>query len=141
MMKGQYMIQNTKEQAAQRAADLMANDWHCSEAIFIAVGEHELGDVNDQMIKMTTPFAGGVGGQYKDSCGALTGGLMAIGATQGRTDSRINDDDCLNLATDYHDAFLEQFGSTLCADLKGGDCGELTRQACLILMDLLDKTK
>lgn len=135
------MTQSTKDQAAQRAADLMANDWHCSEAIFIAVGEHELGEVSEQMIKMTTPFAGGVGGESKDMCGALTGGLMAIGASGGRADSSVNDDDCLALATNYRNAFLDKFGSVICSELKQGACGDLTRQACLLLMDLLEESK
>ncbi len=132
---------DTKEQAAQRAADLMANDWHCSEAIFIAVGEHELGDVSEQMIKMSTPFAGGIGCQHLDLCGAFTGGVMAIGAARGRADSSVKDDACQSLATEYRNAFLEKFGSLICADLKQGACGELTRQASLILMDLLEESK
>jgi C_GCAxxG_C_C family probable redox protein len=135
------MTHNTKAQAAQRAADLMANRWHCSEAIFIAVGEHELGDLSEQMIKMSTPFAGGIGGQHLDLCGALTGGIMAIGAARGRADSRIDDQACQTLAADYRNAFLEKFGSLICADLKQGACGELTRQATLILMNLLEETK
>ena len=134
------MTTNTKAQAAQRAADLMANDWHCSEAIFIAVGEHELGEVTDQVIKMSTPFAGGVGGQHLDLCGALTGGLMAIGAARGREDSSVDDKACQTLAANYRNAFLEKFGSVICDDLKQGACGELTRQASLILMDLLEET-
>jgi C_GCAxxG_C_C family probable redox protein len=135
------MTHNTKAQAAQRAADLMANRWHCSEAIFIAVGEHELGDLSEQMIKMSTPFAGGIGGQHLDLCGALTGGIMAIGAARGRADSSIDDQACQTLAADYRNAFLEKFGSLICADLKQGECGELTRQASLLLMDLLEETK
>ena len=134
------MTHNTKAQAAQRAADLMANDWHCSEAIFIAVGEHELGKVSEQMIKMTTPFAGGIGCQHLDLCGAFTGGVMAIGAARGRADSSVNDDACQALATAYRTAFLEKFGSLICADLRQGACGEITRQASLVLMDLLEET-
>lgn len=135
------MTQDTKKQAAQRAADLMANNWHCSEAIFIAVGEHELGEVSEQMIKMSTPFAGGIGCQHVDLCGAFTGGVMAIGAAYGRADSSVNDDACQALAADYRNAFLEKFGSLICSDLKQGACGELTRQACLVLLDMLEETK
>ena len=135
------MTPNTKAQAAQRAADLMANDWHCSEAIFIAVGEHERGEISEQMIKMSTPFAGGIGGQHLDLCGAFTGGVMTIGAARGRADSSVNDDACQSLAAEYRNAFLEKFGSLICSDLKQGACGELTRQASLVLMDLLEETK
>ena len=138
-MKGKHMTKRSKEEAAQHAADLMANEYHCSEAIFIAVGEHALGEVSENMIKMTTPFAGGIGSQHKDLCGALTGGIMAIGAIDGRSDSKVNDDACLALASTYRDAFLEKFGSLVCEDLKQGACGELTRQASLLLMNLLDE--
>jgi len=133
------MTKRTKDEAAQHAADLMADGYHCSEAIFIAVGKHELGKVTDEMIRMTTPFAGGIGSQHKDLCGALTGGIMAIGAIDGRSDSRVNDDNCLALTSEYRDAFLEKFGSLVCEDLKQGACGEITRQASLLLMNLLEE--
>ena len=129
---------NDRVQAAQHAADLMAQGWHCSEAIFIAVGEHTLDEISEPMIRMTTPFAGGVGGQHCDLCGALTGGLMVIGALRGRTDSQVNDDYCQKLAADYRNAFKAKFGSVICEDLKQGACGELTRQASLLLMDFLE---
>lgn len=130
---------HSREMAAQRAALLMTQGYHCSEAIFIAVGEQFLDEITEPMIRMSTPFAGGVGGQHIDICGALTGGLMVIGALRGRTNANINDDDCQSLAADFRNAFQEKFGSVICADLRQGACGELTRQASLLLMNMLDE--
>jgi C_GCAxxG_C_C family probable redox protein len=133
------MLNQQQQQAAQRAADLMAKDYHCSEAIFLAVGQHVLGDVSEGMVKMTTPFAGGVGCLHTDLCGALTGGLMVIGARDGRTDSAINDDQCQKLAADFRTAFKAKFGSVICEDLKKGACGQLTKEAAELLLEMLEE--
>jgi C_GCAxxG_C_C family probable redox protein len=127
----------TKSRTAQRAADLMASSYHCSEAIFIAVGEEYVPELSEPMIKMSTPFAGGIGGTHQDLCGAFTGGLMVIGALHGRADL-VNDDDCQKLAADFRFAFLERFGSLTCSDLRQGACGQLTKDAALLLMEMLD---
>ncbi|MCD4671478.1 MAG: C-GCAxxG-C-C family protein [Anaerolineaceae bacterium] len=135
------MTLNAQQQAAQRAADLMAKDWHCSEAIFAATGDYYLGKLSEAMIGMSTPFAGGIGCEHHDLCGALTGGLMVIGALHGRADGKVNDDKCQRLAATYRSAFLKKFGSLTCADLNQGNCGELTREACLVLMEVMGKRK
>lgn len=128
------------EQAAQKAAHLMQAGYHCSEAIFIAAGEYYLGSLSEEMIKMSTPFAGGIGGQRCDLCGALTGGLLVIGALRGRTSSGINDEDCQTLAAAYRNAFQNKFGALVCEDLRKGACTQLTRDATLLLIEVLGKS-
>lgn len=127
----------TKLQITQRAANLMASSYHCSEAIFIAVGDEYLPELSDPMIKMTTPFAGGIGGTHLELCGAFTGALMVIGALHGRSDLS-NDDACQKLAADFRTAFLEKFGSLTCSELRQGACGQLTKDAALLLIKMLD---
>ena len=84
----------------------------------LAVGEHKLGRMEPQSIRLSTPFGGGVGGTREELCGALAGGLMVIGALYGRTDSRQNDEQAYALAKQYREAFLAAFGHTICAPIR-----------------------
>jgi C_GCAxxG_C_C family probable redox protein len=84
----------------------------------LAVGEHKLGKLEPQSIRLATPFGGGVGGTRKELCGALAGGVMVIGALYGRTDSGQNDEQAYELAKRFREAFLAEFGHTQCAPIR-----------------------
>jgi C_GCAxxG_C_C family probable redox protein len=84
----------------------------------LAVGEHKLGKLEPQAIRMANPFGGGVGGTREELCGALAGGLMVIGAIYGRTDSSQDDAQSYELAKQYREAFLAEFGTTQCAPIR-----------------------
>lgn len=49
-----------KEQLMVKAGNLLESGYHCSEAIFLAIGRHYLGELDAQAVRMTTPFAGGI---------------------------------------------------------------------------------
>ena len=122
---------------------------HCSEGILLAVGKHYLGEINPQVQCLSTAFAGGVGETNEELCGALSGGLMVIGALYGRTDARTSDYRCMRLAAAYRARFLAHFGYTRCADLKENwvgkkgqeTCAELVADAAGILVDMLEREK
>jgi C_GCAxxG_C_C family probable redox protein len=63
-------------------------------------------------------LAGGVA-RYGETCGALTGALMALGMVAGR--KRIEDVDayqaCMQIAYEVREKFLELVGHTLCAEI------------------------
>jgi hypothetical protein len=46
----------------------------------LAVGEHTFGRVDNQTLKLSTGFAAGVGETRQDPCGALSAGIIFIGA-------------------------------------------------------------
>lgn len=112
----------------------------------MAVGEHYLDEINPQTLRVSTPFAGGIGGTNQGLCGALAGGLMVIGALHGRIDPETNDDQCMDLAALFREKFLEHFGCSRCADLKdnwvekgsNGTCADLAAQAAGLLVDVLE---
>jgi len=130
----------------EQAREYLNKDWHCSEGILLAVGAHYLGEVDPQVLRLSTVFAGGVGGTSEELCGALAGGLMVIGALHGRTDAQTNDDRCMDLAAEYRTRFLERFGYIRCVDLKeqwvgkkGQEtCAELVAVAAGVLVDVLE---
>jgi len=130
----------------EQAREYLNTDWHCSEGILLAVGAHYLGEINPQALRLSTIFAGGVGGTTEELCGALSGGLMVISALYGRTDAKTKNDRCMALAVEYRARFLERFGHIRCADLKkhwigqkGQEtCAELVAQAAGLLVDVLE---
>jgi C_GCAxxG_C_C family probable redox protein len=113
--------------------------------MMLAVGEHVLGELDPRMAKMPTPFAGGVGDTREEMCGALSGGLMVIGALCGRTGPDENDDTAMRLATRYRELFAEKMGDTHCGPVYErhhapdgtGSCAVVAEQAAEILLALL----
>lgn len=133
-----------KASVMKKAGRMLDGGWHCSEAIMKAAGEQYF-DLTPEMIRLATPFAGGVGDTYGELCGAFTGGLMVIGGMYGRSETGVNDTRCQALAKKWRGAFREEFGRMKCSDLrehwvgKPGQesCSELVGKAAGLLIDLL----
>ncbi|MFN2166242.1 MAG: C-GCAxxG-C-C family protein [Anaerolineae bacterium] len=114
----------------------------------LAVGEHLLGHLEPQAAGMATGLAGGLGGTYQEMCGALSGGVLVIGALYGRHRLPASDEPAYSLAARYRKRFLAEFGATQCAQIRsqveapGGpdSCAEVVEKAALLLLDLLDST-
>lgn len=111
----------------------------------LAVGEHLLGEVDNRTLRMVTGMGGGVGLTFQELCGALSSGVLLIGAIHGRTSSEADDSGCAQLAAKYRENFLQAFGSTRCKEIRdsgyGSDgkwpCSELVERAASILLDTL----
>ncbi len=54
----------------------------------LAVGRHMLGEVDERTIRITTALSGGVGGTHAELCGALSAGVMLIGAARAYAQRR-----------------------------------------------------
>ncbi len=121
--------------------------YRCSECILIAVGPQYIKEVEPVMVRMSTSFAGGVGGTGEELCGALAGGIMLIGALYGRSDAQTNDDYCMELVKEFHTVFKEEFGHIQCQQLKDNwvgkpgqeDCALLTKETAGVLINILEK--
>ena len=129
------MDETTKKAIIQKAGDLMDAGYHCSEAILLAVGGHYLGEVSPQAVRMSSPFAGGVGSSRMDLCGALTGGLMVIGGLTGREDASAKDERCQALSAEFRAEFLRSFGWLKCGDLKANWIGTAGQESCRALVE------
>ena len=129
------------EQAARQAGDFMRQGYHCSESIVVAVGEYLWGDVNDWLRRASTGFSGGVGNSSHELCGALSGGVLLIGALLGRTSVQQNDSKCQQIAARYRDQFFAQFGACRCCDVRRthSPCSELVEQAARLLLVILEE--
>jgi C_GCAxxG_C_C family probable redox protein len=115
----------------------------------LAVGEHLLGQVDGQMRRTVTGLGGGVGGTQQEMCGALSGGVLLIGALYGRTGADEDDSRCMRLSSLYRDQFAQTMGSTRCGELRAGrygssgtsPCATLVEQAACILLEILANVK
>jgi C_GCAxxG_C_C family probable redox protein len=111
----------------------------------LAVGGHVLGDLDPRTVRMTTGFAGGVGESKQEMCGALSAGVMIIGALYGRSSLEEDDLPAQQLATRYRERFAAELGTTRCGPLYEqvhapggpGSCSVVVERAARILLGLL----
>lgn len=111
----------------------------------LAVGGHLLGGLAPRIVMMATGFAGGVGDTRQEMCGALSAGVMIIGALHGRNGLEESDWQALDLATRYLKRFAAELGTTRCGPLYErvhapgglGSCSLVVERAVLIILDLL----
>ena len=101
----------------------------------LAVGEHTLGDLDDRTLRMATGFSGGIGVTFRDLCGALTAGVMLIGAIHGRSHPSEDDTRCQELATIYRDRFAQDLGSVYCHELRAEKYGDQGQEPCSVLVE------
>lgn len=89
-------------------------DFYCSEAIVKAIKEGFSLSFPDTVIAMASGFPVGMGGAGC-TCGAVAGGVMALGLFFGRTAAK---DPCvtkaMGLAKELHDHFLKQHKCLCC---------------------------
>jgi len=80
-------------------------DYYCSEAIVKTINDEFNLGYPEEVIKMASGFPIGMGGSGC-SCGAVVGGIMAIGMVFGRTapkDEKVKQ--CMALSHELHDKF------------------------------------
>lgn len=140
------MVHYLKSAMMEKARVAMHDGWHCSESIVLAVGEQLFPEKLSGVLRIATPFSGGVGGTQEELCGAFSGGLMVIGALHGRIAVDEDDELCLALSSTFQERFKAHFGYLRCKDLRKNwigqagqpDCAELTAQAVRLIVDLLN---
>jgi len=97
--------------------------FNCAQAVFAPFARRYGMDI-DTALKIATPFGGGMGhaGQV---CGAVSGGLMAIGLAKGISAfDRELKYACYDMAKDSQIRFCLLHGNITCPDLLGYDIGD-----------------
>ncbi len=114
---------------------------YCSEAIVSVIRTHFQLDMPEEIISMASGFPVGIGGSMC-VCGAISGGIMALGLFFGRTqpgDPKIGK--MMELAAELHDWFKVESGkNALCCRIitKGMELGtEEHIEQCTFLTGLV----
>lgn len=113
----------------------------------IAVGEHYMNPLPDVLVRASDTFGGGVGGSRLELCGALSGGVLLLGALWGRVSASEDDKRVYELAKRFREQFLEEFGETICEPLRDAQpegekrCGDVVERTVRILVTLIEEER
>lgn len=93
--------------------------FNCAQSVLMTIAEYW--KIKDEMIpKIATAFVGGMG-MCSSVCGAVTGGLMAIGIKYGTSkpydESIVESKRAIRLSEIFYRKFEEQNGSVICREL------------------------
>jgi C_GCAxxG_C_C family probable redox protein len=109
------------------------------------VGEHYFQKLTDREIRISSGFAGGVGGTEQELCGVFSMGVAVISGLYGRTSEDIDDQDCQDLVAKFRQQFLDRFGTLRCKELResgfGSDdqpCAVLAERGVRVLLEVIE---
>ncbi len=114
----------------QKVDQYMQRSHHCAQSSFLALND-QFGLQGEEVVKALTPMPGIA--ERGETCGAVTGPVMAMGLIYGRTIQQLDDWDryqqSLIPTGHFCELFEKEFGTTLCSkvqELKFGRCYHLT---------------
>ncbi|MCL1864611.1 MAG: C-GCAxxG-C-C family protein [Spirochaetes bacterium] len=142
-------MENTLSQKAiESAAEFHSKGYNCAESIFLTFRTYISPEISEDMVRMVTPFGGGLG-RAGCMCGALSGATMILGAAKGRINFESSREPSYELSYDFHEQFRTKFRTTCCRSLmkhKFGSkeqresCHKIITESAGLLMDfLIDK--
>jgi len=107
-----------KEEAIEKAkttAEEMyrTGQFLCSEAVFLVANDYLGKPVSDEVVRLASGFPVGMG-FAGCACGALAGGVMALGLKYGRTQPGAAEPGMFDASKELHDRFKARRGSTCC---------------------------
>ncbi|MGZ6346647.1 MAG: C-GCAxxG-C-C family protein [Anaerolineales bacterium] len=148
-------MEPSKNKPSEIAAALFDGNFNCAQSVFAAFAS-QFGMDESLMLKMSSPFGGGVA-RRGHVCGAVTGGLMALGLARG-ADTPSGKEAAYRLGQEFMQRFESRHGSIICRVLldydisteagwqqareKGlfkSNCPLFVRDAVEIVQDMLDK--
>ena len=107
------------EQRILRAVELFKMGYNCAQSVTAAFAD-EYGYTEEQALKMSASFGGGIG-RMRETCGAACGLFMLAGLETGSTDGADRDGKAANyaLVQELAEEFKQRNGALRCADLLG----------------------
>ena len=111
---------NRKAVYVKKGASFFRQGYNCAQSVLLTMQDF-WNEKKTLEPKIASAFGGGIGGRGS-LCGALTGGVIAIGQKYG-SNKPIPDerDKAYSLALKFYDMFQKEHGSVFCLDLVGYD--------------------
>ena len=147
--ESQRKYAHISEEARKRAEKLYkSGKFLCSEAVFTVVNDHLGRPADPGMVRMASGFPVGIG-MSGCLCGAVAGGVMALGLKYGREEAGEKmQDDMFPMSAELHDRFQKRNCSTCCRklikNLEFGSrdhvrqCIRLTGEVAADVVDLIE---
>lgn len=107
------------EQRILRAVELFKMGYNCAQSVTAAFAD-EYGYTEEQALKMSASFGGGIG-RMRETCGAACGMFILAGLETGCTDAADREGKAANYAfvQELAEEFRRECGSLICAELLG----------------------
>lgn len=116
-----------KSDIGKSAVELFDSGLYCAESVVLAIAKVH-GVESELLPKIATAFCSGMA-RTSGQCGALSGGLIAIGLMLGRSSASQSIQDCYTPTQKLIREFEREFGTRNCSDLLGCDLGAPEGQA------------
>jgi len=114
---------NRKNALGEKAVKYFKSGYNCSQSVLLTMFEYWNGR-NELVPKIATAFGGGIG-RCGSVCGALTGGVLAIGTKYGTNEPSMKKRlKAYETANQLYKRFEKQNGSVLCRELVGYDLSD-----------------
>lgn len=134
-------------EAGQKAFEYHKSGFHCAEAVLKAITEIYGNGSSRGIPKIATGFGGGIGRTKQEICGAITGGIMAIGFLSGRSEPGADWTEASEMAAKLKRRFVQEHGTTNCGALLATfgpqenmmRCKQLSGEVAGMLADILNK--
>ena len=105
-----------KNVLCEKAATRFLEGYNCAQSVLLTMFEHWNGE-NELIPKIATAFGGGIG-RCGSVCGALTGGVMALGIKYGTNEPSLEKRlKVYKLAQKFLERFEKHHGSVMCREL------------------------
>ncbi len=141
-----------KELVREQAEKLYRDgDFYCSEAVVKTVVEAFGGTIENNVLAMSSGFPVGIGGAGC-TCGAITGGVMALGYFFGRNEAKdASVNKCMALSNELYSRFIDRNRCSCCKVLTRGmekgseehmsQCVRFTGEVAADCYELIEKNK
>jgi C_GCAxxG_C_C family probable redox protein len=112
---------------SERAVSIFSEGYNCAQSVLFSFSD-DLGIAGDTALRIASGFGGGIG-RMQEVCGAVTGGVMVIGARYGRGEGDDRSASCIAYAKtrELMCRFAERHGSYCCSTLLSG-CELMTEE-------------
>jgi len=132
-----------KEAIEQATLEALSSGLGCAESVLRTAGLH-MGINTAEVTRAASCFGGGVGKSKQELCGALAGGLMALGLAYGRDSGAESCELAYGLAAEFRERFISLHGASRChvllerfgAQAEWEHCKRLTAATAGMLFDL-----
>lgn len=134
-------MQDIYEEVRRKAGEYFSEGYNCAQAVALSNLE-VLNEPVEGVRRMAAGFGHGMSAGC--ACGALSGGVMAIGLLLAGPEISGFDQKITEAVAELHQRFIAEFGLTCCRGLrkksspfKNGQCLKITVTAAAITLELL----